>query len=487
MLTSIGIEPEADDVREQVRARLKATTSELEETRRRRHEIDATPLLDAAIQDLLASLSRARARGIGQEVVILALGEDEGLTIDDLFEQLTRRRSLLTSQSDASTGELDGMIRRLEAARAQLRRATSLLQEQQRLPPLIERAERRVATALEGAPDSVRLRELSTGAATAERTVAVLAGERAALAGRRLALADGASPEALQDQLDVILERLGVNSVDDLQSARLERIRQLSAARAEDDAAAQEAARAADNFEAAQLQHDLARAAISEDSFLARVRASIPPGIGLAEAAEALDEIDALLQDLPSRLDGIQGVLRSGADHVHGRAQWPETELARRVRSWLDVRLGQWFRDPSVRAALFPRADRVDVNLERRQVQWFEGPARQELPFEAFSSGQQAFAYTKARLEELGESTTPNRLVALDEFGSFLASDLRDDLRSLLVERQAQHPHDSVLLILPVTEDPEQQARTTAGRDRERYLARASELGDRGYYMEELH
>ena len=97
-----------------------------------------------------------------------------------------------------------------------------------------------------------------------------------------------------------------------------------------------------------------------------------------------------------------------------------------------------WFNNPLVRRELLPSAEgEIVVNLATREVVWTESGSVRSRPLEAFSSGEQAFAYTRARLAVLDEDQNrpPNRLIALDEFGAFIAHDRLTGLLAYLRER----------------------------------------------------
>ena len=89
-------------------------------------------------------------------------------------------------------------------------------------------------------------------------------------------------------------------------------------------------------------------------------------------------------------------------------------------------RFSDWFNNERVRQELLPQAEsEIVVDLDAREVLWEENGILRSRPLEAFSSGEQAFAYTRARLGLLDDEDNPpqNRLVVLDEFGAFIAHD----------------------------------------------------------------
>src|SRR5204862_5644110 len=104
-------------------------------------------------------------------------------------------------------------------------------------------------------------------------------------------------------------------------------------------------------------------------------------------------------------------------------------------------------------------------------------------PLEPCSSGQQAFAYTRARLALLDDeqSRPANRLIVLDEFGAFIAHDWLASLMGYLRGRAEQHPEDQVLIVLPLSRDYEESAKTALDPQAAAFARMAREVAERGY------
>jgi hypothetical protein len=115
-------------------------------------------------------------------------------------------------------------------------------------------------------------------------------------------------------------------------------------------------------------------------------------------------------------------------------------------------------------------------------VLWTNEGVTLERPLSAFSSGEQAFAYTQAQvaLLEHDDAAVANRLIVLDEFNAFIDSQRMDDLASYLVDRRSRIPHDQVVVILPL------ETQNTAGATGAT-VARIRELENRGYFAEAFH
>lgn len=103
-----------------------------------------------------------------------------------------------------------------------------------------------------------------------------------------------------------------------------------------------------------------------------------------------------------------------------------ESGLGRTLRTWVEGEVSDLLAQDVLRRELFENAAAVEYDLDARSVVWrsAEGKRRRR-PLEAFSSGEQVFAYTRAKLESL--KTILDRaeyvLIFLDEFGAFVARD----------------------------------------------------------------
>jgi hypothetical protein len=140
-----------------------------------------------------------------------------------------------------------------------------------------------------------------------------------------------------------------------------------------------------------------------------------------------------------------------------------------------------------VDAFLGEGASDVSVDLRERQVSWTVGGRHRTQSLEAFSSGEQAFGFLKARLELTSPDTRAahNRLVALDEFGAFISGERQRDLRKWLSQWSAAEPTLQLLLILPAR-DFQDLAERAVGEERDRYGQLAQLMRSPGYTFTEL-
>jgi hypothetical protein len=181
-------------------------------------------------------------------------------------------------------------------------------------------------------------------------------------------------------------------------------------------------------------------------------------------------------------MGAVESALRGVGRHLRG--QNPETaRYLPQLQAWLGRHFSGWFNIPRVRQELLPNAiGEIAVDVERREVTWTERDATRSRPLDAFSSGEQAFAYTRARLAVLDEQAKPlNRLIALDEFGAFIAHDRLAGLLAYLRDRTRDHPEDQVVVILPLSRDYTQLASNALASEADAFGKLAEEIATRSY------
>lgn len=200
--------------------------------------------------------------------------------------------------------------------------------------------------------------------------------------------------------------------------------------------------------------------------------------IVLATAAQ-LDRSTEILDNLL----GIAGTLDLLRDDDSG-------QLTQRYRSEFLEALGAHLRDSlntrSIRDALFDGAEILSVDPIAKELTVALGSRSVTRPLAAFSTGEQAFAYTQARIQDLAPSDKPNRLLFLDEFGAFVAADRLPALADFLGGEAVQQKVDQVVVILPLHVDYETEIGQTTGDLHKRYSERLKEIKARGYCAVEL-
>ncbi len=467
---------------------------------RRRAEVDATPVIRNLLRDLVGRLSEAIDAGLGDQVILLA-DDTTGApqTVEGLRQALNDRVSSLPPD-DVGSAAARSLDRDIAKESKHLQAAEDLqgvVQDAQRWQRLTDQAGQRMAELTAGAAgDGAELERLRSQLKEIDKTLLDLAARRVLLRRQRQDLAGGADEAELASRLAALLEeaktdedRLAVDhaAVAEAASAASEELAQARIVEREAEAAL--ATTRADLHRAVTLLHDT-----DEFAYLRRRSVPLPrehdeepqQAAQLAELLKRSLSAQARLQDVPNRLSGMRSALADIAAQMRNKERRGE-QYQDELKSWLEKKFGAWFRQPTVVAALFPGAEDVRIDLDRQAVVWhMPGVDGESLrPFNAFSSGQQAFAYTRAQLEALGPQRARNRLIALDEFGAFVAHNRRGDLQQLLTERSARNPHEKTLVILPVTQDYEQLAKHSARPAADRYAARAASLRTPDEYFAE--
>lgn len=153
-------------------------------------------------------------------------------------------------------------------------------------------------------------------------------------------------------------------------------------------------------------------------------------------------------------------------------------EMGERLRSEFD--------QEEISSALFDGGELQSIDLRNLEAQWVtkDGELRSR-PFEAFSSGERVFAYTRARIERVALIEAEYKVIALDEFGAFLARDRLERLASYLRDAVAGSIADQIIIVVPLAANYEAQAKVTSGDLGERFARRAAEIESRFYFAED--
>lgn len=336
---------------------------------------------------------------------------------------------------------------------------------------------------LEGAKGQFRAarEKLDTAIQDAERLTLTKQEAERALA----ALAEGATEPELQDLVsaaDVPAEELIPTrdalrqEVGDLVRAREEAQRAVDACRL---AAAE-----------AQAQQEQSRDLLASEPEWAWFRSAVGVRDWSAEwtdrvrrsAAEAREAVNAASRNTK----GVADALRDIAAHVSdARALPAETPIIKAVIAACEERVRAEFMSETIRAALFDGAVVEAVDLRNPSVAWDEDGLRVIRPFSAFSSGEQAFAYIQARIEQVRKRADEHLLLVLDEFSAFIAGDRRRLLNRLLAERIHARAVSQVVLIVPLSQDYVTEAAEAGDAASPVLVRRAAEVERVGYFTEQ--
>ncbi len=450
---------------------LTRTESELQELLRRRAAIDAGPRLRAAVEDVADRLRAAEDEGLGQQHLLAASGAS--LTVSAARRALGDRSEVLARETATDAGkELTRRIERVgEQARA-LRAVPRLRDQLARERELVEESRTEISRLLERTDEEAgaAIEELQNHLREIESTIREVTLDRATVRRQRDLMGGGRSADELESDLRQTLEGLQINRseiTDRLQGA-LRKAGELEGLVESTGQISQEAA-----ARVVEWNERIRRAsvAIAEGPEFAWLRYARPDDFPQPEEEpqRQMDMLVALRAHL-ERVAGRTGDLRRKAAGVEDGLE----ELAKAVRrtqpvelktyaAALQTSLGEeysgFFNEEAVRRALLPDAARATINLHDMSVDWVRADGQERSkPLEAFSSGQQALAYTRARLENIDlddESGARNRLLVLDEFGAFVARDRVGDLVAMLREHRDKHKGDRMLIIVPAARDYE--------------------------------
>jgi hypothetical protein len=140
-----------------------------------------------------------------------------------------------------------------------------------------------------------------------------------------------------------------------------------------------------------------------------------------------------------------------------------------RVRLWAQTELAALLGEKALREELFDGAEHLSVDLARARITWrTKSDDRPRVrPLEAFSSGEQVFAYTRARLDLLKTESpaAAHRLVVLDEFGAFVARDRFGQLLEFVRNQALGVVADQVVVMLPLARDYTEHGAATELQD----------------------
>ena len=497
--SELGVRPDDRSTRDLITG-LEQEIAQLEAERR---ELDAAPWMRSLLDEVSPQLAEAERQGLGDQVAVDNPEMELELTVSQTRAGMQTRRAFLEGQPPPPQAQ--EVVERLESARRSLVQAQGLratLIEAGTLRRLVGENEDRVNRAL-GAinPNAVdEMKKLEEERRSEDERLLELAAERAAVAQQLGPFVDATTERALDNQFRVSLEQLGVNE-DDLERSLAEAEGVLESARVAYQQARSDQVEITRQMSQVGAEVRKAGKSLAEHPKLGWVRAATPSVssvissanlqdqlAGIDIARERVESVGERLGELRSQLGGVESALRGVGRHLLGLDPQAVRYLPE-LESWLSKRFSDWFNTERIRRELLPRADGdVMVDVKTRDVVWTEGGSIQRRPLEAFSSGEQAFAYTRARLGELDEVEVKpaNRLIVLDEFGAFIAHDRLAVLLAYLQDRAKAYPNDQVLVMLPLSRDYAELAGTSISPEAEKFARFAEELTSKKYVVQVL-
>jgi hypothetical protein len=445
-------------------------STRLDELTRRLPKINASPFMAELLRDIADRLCHAETAGLADEVLIPGSIASPEMTVRAWREVCEHEAASRAAQGATET------VRDIETEIAHVRRRLQLLAQAEELHARAEqaaanrgRASRRLADAIENLPleEATTLDQLVSAREEIGAHLAELAERHAAVQHALRLVGGGIDERTLRERLARICDEAGVPE---------SRVRSQLLVEQERLAGAQEA------FTSSQLNVDTVRrrveasvgtvgAALSafrerpDLSFARNAAGDLLSATGISEVdqAAALNALRSAMEAAAQgargavgRIQGIAEALDAVAKQFRGTggpsagARW-----VRPVQDWLASQVSEWFAQDEVRQALFPDGHDISVDIEGMAVSWTAGGERMTRPMTAFSSGQQALAYTRARMAPLDSAAvgSTNRLIALDEFGAYIAADGMRHLSRYLLKRHETFPRDQVVVVLPLRQE----------------------------------
>jgi hypothetical protein len=496
--TPLGVGPEG----EEVRVAHQAAVAERDAVLRRLAQFDAAPRLASLADSLDDSLENAVSAGLS-ESPIAQLDDGRDLTVGELEKGVRRQRERQQEPGDALVAELRTRVSEAETRVSDLwslRQSVAYAERKiwdvgdqaavlDRIRQQLEPDAAKRYNELSSEIDSARDRHLQAVVRRADLIAQLdrLSGGKQVADIQRGLVADLAEANADAETLDQAWA--GAKVEYETSQAELE-----SLTSRERDLGAALKARLGD-------VRDVATALATPDHAWLTAAAEILPATPAADLSTArqldtvrhvVDGARDVLQAAVTRLTALERPLETMSraiernDVENLRSAPPELQaLYDRLFGLYEEEFADRFRTREITDALFDSAESVSLDLKSLSVSWTmpDGTSRNR-PLEAFSSGERAFAYTLARLESLANEPTQNRVIALDEFGAFVARDRLDRLVRFLDNRILGTIAQQVLIILPLTQDYAGQVESTTGDWHEVVVRRALAVEEDGYFAE---
>ena len=480
-----------------IEAEEQALSSRLDDLTARLPKVSASPFMARLLGEIADRLRQAEDSGLGGEVLIPGIPASQEWTVTAWHDACEREAAIRAAEGATETAQ--AIETEIANVRKRLQQMAGVKEERARAGQAAEirdRAAQRLARAIDNLPaeEATTLDQLVSARKEAEMQLAGLLERHAAVQHALSLIGGGADESTLRERLARICDEAGVPE---------SRVRSQLAAEQERLAAAQEA------FNANRFNEDTARrrmeaaaravgaalTALRQRSGLAfarRAGGDLIPGDGEADQAAALSALRSAMERAAQgargavdRVQGIAAALDAVARQIRGTGAPSEgARWIRPVQDWLADQVTEWFNQADVREALFPGGHDITVDVKEMSVSWTAGGERQTRPMTAFSSGQQALAYTRARMAALDSAAaeSANRLIALDEFGAYIAADAMERLYGYLLDRHEAFPRDQIVVILALRQeirnrpDPADTAATERWR----------QLQERGYLTERI-
>jgi chromosome segregation ATPase len=394
-----------------------SANAQLEDLLSQQARVNTTPHVIRLAEDLSGRLRQAEEDGLGEEVLVESVSASASWTTRQLREALQRQAIARAAQPLSAPAErLEEQVNQVRAriqSLAEVLEACELVTEAARR---LRQAKQRMQEATSALPASTArtVQELLTARSQLDAQIVVLATRRGQVEQAKSLLGGGLTEPVLAERLtracqavEVDASQLGGELADaaghlEVRAAALVAQRQARELRAELVERIRRIGRTVATLHEApaaawlrtlgdQLPMPAVHAEVDEQlQMLARL------GAGLDAARTRLTAFTGHVQAIGPALLELSTQLRERRPGSITMDWLPE------VRKWLAREVGLWFDHAEIREALFPGGGEVELDLAEMTVSWT--PAREERQTRsllAFSSGEQAFAYTRARLASL--------------------------------------------------------------------------------------
>jgi len=211
-------------------------------------------------------------------------------------------------------------------------------------------------------------------------------------------------------------------------------------------------------------------------------------GDTLVSLNKAVEAVRSSLYQVRSRFDQLLAAARRLVVEVGRRDRIPsDGVLLEEFAEAMGAKILAEFNQEEIRSALFDGGQLRSIDLRRLEAHWETDSGELRIrPFEAFSSGEQVFAYTRARIEAVSALSGEHKVIALDEFGAFLERDRLERLASYLRDEVGGSIADQVIIVVPLAANYKKQAEVTSGELGKRFAHRAAEIERRSYLFTAL-
>jgi len=464
-------------------------------TRARLTSLDTAGEVREVVEQTLGLLS-ATSDSVRDEE--LAQGFEPRLTVRAALDALgATSRSLRDQPTPAEVRELNSRVNDLAVRLRTIDHLGALVEQAHREEELADEAEQDLVRLEEEADDAGASSEASK---EAQQSVGALENELGKLRIELAALDRAAAARGMVSREDAELDLLEIE--DHLGVLRTEWLRvepdyRRNLARADEEVMS--ATTSLDQARRRQSAHsaetaELVRSIATDDRFAWML--TVEGGDSTAPLADRLERVKAAVNEavsLPDDLADLMLTLQGVAQSVlqRGLNDSPLLDSSRHLikplRRVLGARLTATLNTPAIRARVFENATITDIDPADGTVSLMLTDGSADIrALASYSTGEQAFAFTQARIADIEPSAKPNRLLFLDEFGAFVSADRMPDLAAFLSSDIVKQVAEQVIVVLPLQVDYEAELEDTRGSLRAKYEERSRQIKQRGYSAVEL-